>query len=127
MIEMNKLLILFCTILFLYGCTENLNDKQENLINKINAIDNQWINYDGLIEEDNTMVQSQFMPYNFKTKYEVSHDTYVSYFNGDKFIKTELYEDTPEIINSVEEADGIILSFNKENKNGIQLTKTDEP
>lgn len=69
------------------------------------------------------MMQSQFIPYNPEKDYEVSRDTYVSYFNGEEFIKTELYEDTPEIINTVEEADGIILSFNKSNRNGMQLVE----
>ena len=68
-------------------------------------------------------MQSQFIPYNPEKDYEVSRDTYLSYFNGEDFIKTELYEDTPEIINTVEEADGIILSFNKNNRNGMQLIK----
>ena len=70
-------------------------------------------------------MQSQFIPYNPEKDYEVSRDTYVSYFNGEDFIKTELYEDTPEIINSVEEADGVILSFNKSNRNGMQLVEID--
>lgn len=68
-------------------------------------------------------MQSQFIPYNPEKDYEVSRDTYVSYFNGEEFIKTELYEDTPEMLNSVEEADGIILSFNKSNRNGMQLVE----
>lgn len=71
------------------------------------------------------MIQSQFIPYDPNNKYEVSLDTYVSYFNGENFIKTELYQDTPDIIETVEEADGIILSFNKENKSGMQLVKVE--
>ena len=69
------------------------------------------------------MMQSQFIPYNPEKDYEVNRDTYVSYFNGEDFIKTELYEDIPEIINSVEEANGVILSFNKSNRNGMQLVE----
>ena len=96
-----------------------------NLINKVNAMDHRWVNYKGISENNKAMMQSQFIPYNPEKDYEVSGDTYVSYFNGEDFIKTELYEDTPEIINTVEEADGVILSFNKDNKNGIKLVTTD--
>lgn len=115
-----KLCIVIISILTISLCSHTVN---ENIINKVNVVSNHWVNYQGISENDNNMIQSQFIPYNPKKNYEVSHDTYISYFNGDEFIKTELYEDTPEIINSVEEADGIILSFNKENKSGVQLTK----
>lgn len=117
---------LLVIILVLAACNIE-NNSNENLINKVNTVSDNWINYKGISENDKSMIQSQFIPYNPKNNYKVSHDTYVSYFNGDEFIKTELYEDTPEIINSIEEADGIILSFNKEHKSGMQLTKTDEP
>lgn len=119
-----KLRILIVIILVLGACDRE-NNSNENLINKINTVSDHWINYKGISENDKLMIQSQFIPYNPKKNYEVSHDTYISYFNGDEFIKTELYEDTPEIINSVEEADGIILSFNKENKNEIQLVEVE--
>lgn len=97
----------------------------ENLINKVNIIEDRWVNYKGISENDKSMIQSQFIPYNPDNKYEVSLDTYISYFNGENFIKTELYEDTPNVINTVEEADGIILSFNKENKSGMQLVEVE--
>lgn len=118
--------ILIVIILVLAACNIE-NNSNENLINKVDTVSDNWINYKGISENDKNMIHSQFIPYNPKNNYKVSHDTYVSYFNGDEFIKTELYEDTPEIINSVEEADGIILSFNKEHKSGMQLTKIDEP
>lgn len=125
--NVNQLLILICVALVLTACNlqSNQDEDDENLINKGNVITNQWINYEGLSENDKSMIQTQFIPYNPKNKYEVSHDTYISYFNGEKFIKTELYEDTPETILQVEAADGVILSFNKENKSGMQLTQID--
>lgn len=123
-----KYLFIFLTLIILLSVCENkFENKQEdiNLINKVNAVDEVWVNYEGISENNQSMIQSQFIPYNPDNKYEVSLDTYISYFNGEDFIKTELYEDTPNIIDTVEEADGIILSFNKENKSGMQLIEVE--
>src|SRR5699024_6759722 len=124
-----KISTLMIMILMLSACnlSKMEHNSHDNLDNKIKTADNRWITYKGISENDKNMVKSQFIPYKLKQKYEVSHDSYVYYFNADEFIKTELYEDTPEIISSVEEADGIILSFNKEHKSGMQLTITYEP
>lgn len=117
-----KLLNLVIIILFLTSCN-TLKPEEENLINKINIINDRWINYEGVSENHKSINQSQFIPYNPDYSYKITHDTYVTYFNGEEFIKTKLYEDTPVTIDKVEKADGIILSFNKENKSGMQLTK----
>src|SRR5699024_6448615 len=122
------LFLCFCCILLLLSACNNVSTTQatsNNLINKVNLIEDRWVNYKGTSENNKAMMQSQFIPYNPEKDYEVSRDTYVSYFNGEDFIKTELYEDTPEMLNTVEEADGIILSFNKNNKNGMQLVEID--
>lgn len=95
-----------------------------NLINKVNAVENQWINYDGTVEQDNNMMKSQFVPYNSNETYKVNNDTYASYYKGENFIKTDL-QDAETELESVEESDGVILSFNKKNKNGIKLVTTD--
>ena len=112
-------------LLFLTACdnASTSHAVSNNLINKVNLVEDRWINYKGISENNKSMMQSQFIPYHPEKDYEVSRDTYVSYFNGEDFIKTELYEETPEIINLVEEADGIILSFNKNNRNGMQLVE----
>ena len=115
-----------CSFLLLLSACNNVSTTQatsNNLINKVNLLEDRWVNYKGTSENNKAMMQSQFIPYNPEKDYEVSGDTYVSYFNGEDFIKTELYEDTPEMLNSVEEADGIILSFNKSNRNGMQLVE----
>lgn len=120
------LFLCLCSFLLLLSACGNFSATQatsNDLINKVNLIEDRWVNYKGISENNKAMMQSQFIPYNPEKDYEVSRDTYVSYFNGEDFIKTELYEDTPEIINSVEEADGIILSFNKNNRNGMQLVE----
>lgn len=111
-------------ILVLSACNAE-NNANDNLVNKTNTLGDRWVNYKGVSENEKSMIQSQFIPYDPNNKYEVSLDTYISYFNGENFIKTELHEDTPDIIDTVEEADGIILSFNKENKSGMQLVEVE--
>ena len=114
---------IFIALIILLSACNGENNSNDNLINKVNIIEDRWVNYKGTSENNKAMIQSQFIPYNPEKDYEVSRDTYVSYFNGEEFIKTELYEDTPEIISAVEEADGVILSFNKSNRNGMQLVE----
>src|SRR5699024_11572057 len=88
-----------CSFLLLLSACNNVSNTQatsNNLINKDNLIEDRWVNYKGISENNKAMMQSQFIPYNPEKDYEVSRDTYVSYFNCEDFIKTELYEDTPE-------------------------------
>src|SRR5699024_4800326 len=122
------LFLCLCSFLLLLSACNNVSTTQatsDNLVNKVNLIEDRWVNYKGISENNKAMMQSQFIPYHPEKDYEVSLDTYVSYFNGEDFIKTELYEDTPEIISAVEEADGIIVSFKKSNRNGMQLVEID--
>ena len=114
---------IFIALIILLSACNGENNSNDNLINKVNIIEDRWVNYKGISENNKAMMQSQFIPYNPENDYEVSRDTYVSYFNGEDFIKTELYKDTPDMLNTVEEADGIILSFNKNNRNGMQLVE----
>ena len=117
-------LLLVSSVLVMSACqAESVN---ENLINKVNSIDDSWINYDGDQENDNTMVQSQFIPYHPEKEYEVNYPTYIAYYDGEKFLETIRHQDTPAAVETVEEADGVIVSFNKKNKNGMQMVVTDE-
>lgn len=110
--------------ILVYTISTDNSSSNTNLINKVNSVDNQWINYDGIIESDNNMVQSQFIPYSSEEDYKLNNDAYVSYYEGEDFITTELYDADTEL-ETVEDADGVILSFNKENKNGIKLIYKD--
>lgn len=96
------------------------------MINKVNIIEDRWINYEGNSENNKKMNQSQYIPVDKESTYELDTDVYISYFNGDEFLGTILHEDTPQEIEMMEEVDGIILSFNKENINGIKLVELNE-
>ncbi|WP_052256857.1 hypothetical protein [Salinicoccus sp. YB14-2] len=117
-------LLLVSSVLVMSACqAESVN---ENLINKVNSIDDSWINYEGAEENNNTMVRSQFIPYDPDKAYEVNYPTYIAYYDGEKFLETIRHQDTPAMVETVEEADGVIVSFNKKNKNGMQMVVTDE-
>ena len=118
-----RLLIIISVLLF-SAFDIGVDIGHKNLLNKVNAVENQWINYDGTVEQDNSMMNSQFIPYHSYKTYIVNNDAYVSYYEGEDFITTELHGAESELA-TVEEADGVILSFNKDNKNGIKLVTTD--
>lgn len=101
-----------------------MESSHKNLINKVNAVENQWIDYSGTVETDNNMMKSQFIPYNSNEDYIVNNDVYVTYYKGEDFITTELHDAETELEN-VADADGVILSFNKGNKNGMKLINKD--
>ena len=70
-----------CSFLLLISACNNVSTTQatsNNLINKVNLLENRWVNYKGISENNKAMMQSQFIPYNPEKDYEVSRDTYVS-------------------------------------------------
>lgn len=119
-----RLILVSSVLIVLTACdNESTND---NLINKVNSIDDSWINYEGDQENNNTMVQSQFIPYDPNKEYEVNYPTYIAYYDGEEFLTTIRHQETPATVETVEEADGVIVSYNKKNKNGMQMVDTDE-
>ncbi len=68
------------------------------------------------------MLTSELTPHDASMNYEINRSSYVSYFNGDEFIETKLYtDDIPAPIKTVENADGIKVSFNQYNKDAIEI------
>lgn len=125
MINLFKLFITaVLTISLLVACGNNDNGNSENLIDLNNATEGSWVGYNGENKEDEEMMSTELIPYNFEKDYEINRSSYVSYFNGAEFIETKLYSgDMPVTIESVEDADGIKFSFNQYNKDAIELTE----
>lgn len=114
--------MVFASIILLAACG-NKGDS-DNLIDLSNATEGSWIGYNGEDVKDEEMMSSELIPYDSSKDYEINRSSYVSYFEGDEFIETKLYsDDMPVAIESVEEADGINISFNQYNKNAIELTE----
>lgn len=122
--QMFRLMLVSSLLITLSACQEE--STTDNLINKVNSVDDSWINYEGQQENDNTMVQSQFIPYHPEKAYEVNYPTYIAYYDGETFLETIRHQETPATVETVEEADGVIVSYNKKNKNGMKMVETDE-
>src|SRR5699024_1468754 len=115
---MNKFLKLFIistlSAVVLTACGSSGNDYPGNLIDVGNLTEGSWVGYNGDDVENEEMVTSELIPYDPDTDYEINRSSYVSYFNDGEFIETKLYgEDLPLTIDSVDEADGIKVSFNQ--------------
>ncbi|KKK33958.1 acyltransferase [Salinicoccus sediminis] len=96
----------------------------ENLIDSGSLISGSWIGYNGETVEDEEMRTTRSIPYDPDKSYEINRSSYVSYFNGDEFIETKLYEEgLPKTIDTVEEADSVKVSFNEYNMNEIELVE----
>ncbi|SFK50426.1 hypothetical protein [Salinicoccus halodurans] len=117
-------MITVLSVTILAACGSGGSGNADNLIDAGSATEGSWVGYNGDEVEDAEMVTSELIPYDPNTDYEINRSSYVSYFNGDEFIETKLYgEDLPLTIDSIEEADGIKVSFNQYNKDAIELVE----
>ena|SRR5699024_379252 len=81
-----------------------------------------WLNFEGDIGENSEYRITPEVDYNPETDYEINNGAYISYYNGDEFIKTVLQNETG-AIEQVEEADNIRLSFHNSFEDRISLTE----
>src|SRR5699024_1191031 len=118
-----KIFLMAFTVIILLSACNNNNSESDNLIDLNNATEGSWVGYNGENVEDEEMLTSELIPYDSNENFEINRSSYVSYFNGDEFIETKLYsDDMPATIETVEDADGIKVSFNQYNKDAIKLT-----
>lgn len=117
--------------------TENESDREEseeqsetaeepaepvNVMDGIEVVAGHWINYSGEDDARAHMTRTNPIEYNSGQDYTVTTASYVSYFYGNEFIKTNNYgHDGPHIIESVPEADRVIVSFSESEKDTVQL------
>lgn len=93
-----------------------------NVMDGIEVVAGYWINYSGEDNARSHMTRTNPIEYNAGQDYTVTAASYVSYFYGDEFIKTNNYgHNGPHIIESVPEADRVIVSFSEPEKDIIQL------
>lgn len=70
-----------------------------------------WINYSGEDDSRGHMARTDFISYDPKKDYSVTASSYVSYYYGEEFIKTNNYgHNVPLVIEKVPEADRLIVS-----------------
>src|SRR5699024_1688680 len=79
-----------------------------------------YINYNGGESENEEMRTSDFIEYDAESDYSLTRPAYISYYNEDEFIQTNLYVDNmPVLIESVPEATQVRVSFNQNNEDAM--------
>src|SRR5699024_9010363 len=70
--------------------------------------------------ENEEMRTSDFIEYDAESDYSLTRPAYVSYYNEEEFIQTNLYVDNmPVLIESVPEATHVRVSFNQNNEEAM--------
>jgi len=123
---MKKNILFFAGILSCLFLFSACSDTDGNLIDTSSVTEGSWITYDGETVENEEMRSTESIDYDPSKDYEINRSSYVSYYNGDEFIETIKYsEDPPMTLDTVEEADSIVISFNQYNKDTISLTEAE--
>ena len=121
-----KIKLFFTSILLSVIVLSACSNSDGNLIDTSLVTDGSWISYDGNVVGNEEMMTSKSIDYDPSKDYEVNRSSYVSYYNGDEFIETIQYSDDPPMtLDTVEEADSIVISFNQYNEDSISLTEAE--
>jgi len=117
MLKLMNACVLFLVI-FLSACSNS----DGNLIDNGSLTEGSWVTYDGETVENEEMKSTEPIDYDPSKNYEINRSSYVSYYNGDEFLETIQYsEDPPMTLETVEEADSVVISFNNYNQDTIEL------
>src|SRR5699024_1628770 len=115
----SKMRILFAVpILFiLAACSGN---DENSLLNDTEIEEGYYINYNGGESENEEMRTSDFIEYDAESDYSLTRPAYISYYNKEEFIQTNLYVDNmPVLIEAVPEATQVRVSFNQNNEDAM--------
>ena len=96
---------------------------EDSLLNDAKIEEGYYINYNGGESENEEMYTSDFIEYDAETDYSLTRPAYISYYNEEDFIQTNLYVDNmPVLIEAVPEATHVKVSFNQNNEDAIIFT-----
>lgn len=110
-------------IMFLSACSSS---DEGGLLDVGSATTGSWMGYKGEPVDNEEMMTSDSIDYDPSKTYEINRSSYVSYFNGKEFIETIQYsEDPPMTLDTIEEADNIVVSFNIYNEDTIKLQEAE--
>lgn len=114
-----SLMSLLLGVMLLSACGSGSGD---NMIDTGSLTEGSWVGYNGDTVEKEEMRATEKIDYNPSETYEINRSSYVAYYNGDEFIETVLYSGEPPMtLDTVEEADSIVVSFNAYNEDSIEL------
>src|SRR5699024_3595174 len=88
---------------------ENVENKSNNSLLDLKETEKGWINFEGEVGDNAEYRITPKIDYNPDKNYEINIGAYISYYNNDEFIKT--IQQAEGIIEKVEEADSIIVSY----------------
>src|SRR5699024_1217146 len=101
---------------------ENEEEPPEDLLGGATFKEGYWINYKGEDDPRDHMVRSDYIDYDPEKDYTVTVASYVSYYYGEEFIKTNSYgHGGPKVIEKVPEADRVIISVEKVRADELEL------
>ena len=107
-------------IMLLSACSGGSDD---NLMDMGSLTEGSWMGYNGEAVENEEMMTTDFIDYDSSNTYEINRSSHVSYFKGEDFIETIQYSGEPPMtLDTVDEADRIMVSFNQYNEDSINLT-----
>src|SRR5699024_11486335 len=110
-------------IMLLSACSGGSDD---NLIDMGSLTEGSWMGYNGEAVENEEMMTTESIDYDPSKTYEINRSSYVSYFKGEEFIETIQYSDDPPMtLDTIEEADNIVVSFNIYNEDTIKLQEAE--
>lgn len=121
-----KTKISFITLLIGVALLTACSNSDGNLIDTGSLTEGSWVSYDGNTVENEEMRSTDHIDYDPSKTYEINRSSYVSYYNGEEFIETIQYSDDPPMtLDTVDEADSIVISFNQYNEDSITLTEVE--
>lgn len=118
MINNKMRILLTIPVLFVLAACGGNDDG--SLLNDAEIEEGYYINYNGEESENAEMRTSDFIEYDDGSDYSLTRPAYISYYNEDEFIQTNLYVDNmPVLIESVPEATHVRVSFNQNNEDAM--------
>src|SRR5699024_7872863 len=119
-----SLMSLLLGIMLLSACGSGSGE--DGLIDTGSATTGSWMGYKGEAVKNDEMMTSESIKYDPSKTYEINRSSYVSYYNGEEFIETIQYRgESPMTLETVEDADSIVVSFNVYNEDTIKLQEAE--
>lgn len=94
----------------------------DNLNDTASLTERSWVGYNDDKVEKEEMRATEKIDYDPSKTNVINRSSYVAYYNGDEFNETIQYSGEPPMtLDTVEEADRIMVSFNQYNEDSINL------
>ncbi len=118
-------IIMGTMILSACALPEIFGEEDGEMIVDANIIESSYVNYRGIMVNDQEMVTTIPLEVSSSASYEITRSSYISYYDGFTFLETELFTggDFPKSVDMPEETTHVRVSFNEVNRESIQLIK----